>query len=34
VDRARWLVMLPRTSLLGTPALPQSAGGSTRLRAR
>jgi hypothetical protein len=25
VDRARWLVMLPRTSAVGTPALRQSA---------
>ena len=26
VERARWLVMLPRTSAAGTPALRQSMG--------
>jgi hypothetical protein len=26
VERARWLVMLPRTSATGTPALRQSTG--------
>ena len=31
VERARWLVMLPRTSLPGTPALAQSAGMMVRL---
>ena len=31
VDRARWLVMLPRTSAAGTPALRQSAGMMVRL---
>ena len=30
--RARWLVMLPRTSAAGTPALQQSAGIKTLLR--
>ncbi len=31
VERARWLVMLPRTSAVGTPALAQSAGMIVRL---
>ncbi len=32
VERARWLVMLPRTSAVGTPALAHSAGMIVRLR--